>query len=172
LCAPQIYPDHNHGARSWAQRLASVHGNRYEGGAIMAKPSMVLSVQVVLDVRDIERAATFWGAFLGQEPGPPRVNGQFVTVGALAGTTWLVLQRVPERKTVKNRVHLDFTVADVDAVVHHILALGGRTVREVREGGGHFVTMADLDGNEFCVAAYARSRTGERIPASPPPADR
>ena len=136
----------------------------------MPQPSMVLAVQVVLDVSDIERAATFWGAWLGQEPGPPRANGQFVTVGALTGTTWLVLQRVPEGKTVKNRVHLDFTVADVDAAINQILALGGRTVREVREGGGHFVTMADPDGNEFCVAAYARSRTGERIPAIAPPA--
>ena len=137
----------------------------------MPQPSRVLAVQVVLDVSDIERAATFWGALLGQEPGLPRANGQFVTVGALTGTTWLVLQCVPEDKTVKNRVHLDFTVAEVDAAINHILALGGRTVREVREGGGHFVTMADPDGNEFCVAAYARSRTGERIPAIASPAD-
>ena len=136
----------------------------------MTKPSMVLAVQVVLDVGDIERAATFWGALLGQEPGPPRANGHYVTVGALAGTTWLVLQRVPESKTVKNRVHLDFTVADVDAAINRLLALGGRTVREVREGGGHFVTMADPDGNEFCLSAYARSRRGERIPASALPA--
>jgi predicted enzyme related to lactoylglutathione lyase len=84
--------------------------------------------------------------------------------------TWLVLQRVPEGKTVKNRVHLDFTVVNVDAAINRILALGGTTVREVREGGGHFVTMADPDGNEFCLAAYARSRTGEHLPAIAPPA--
>jgi predicted enzyme related to lactoylglutathione lyase len=131
----------------------------------MTEPSMILAVQVVLDVGHIERAATFWGALLGQEPGPPRSNGKFLTVGALAGPTWLVLQHVPEGKTAKNRVHLDFTVADVDAVVNRIFALGGSKVREVREGRGHFVTMADPDGNEFCLAAYARSRTGERIPA-------
>jgi predicted enzyme related to lactoylglutathione lyase len=156
----------NHGASYWAQGITRVHCNRQEGGGKMAKLSTVLSVQVVLDVSDIECAATFWGALLGQEPGPLRSNGQFVTVGVLAGTTWLVLQRVPEGKIVKNRVHLDFTIADVDAAVNRILAIGGKTVREVREGGGHFVTMADPDGNEFCVAAYARSRTGERIPAA------
>jgi predicted enzyme related to lactoylglutathione lyase len=128
----------------------------------MTKPSMVLSVQVVLDVGDIKRAAAFWGALLGQTPGPPRAHGQFVTVGALIDTTWLVLQHVPECKTGKNRVHLDLTVADVEAAVNRILELGGKKVREVREGGGHFVIMADPDGNEFCVAAYARSRTGER----------
>jgi predicted enzyme related to lactoylglutathione lyase len=131
----------------------------------MTEPSMVLSVQVVLDVGNIERAATFWGVLLGQEPSPPRANGKFLTVGALAGTIWLVLQHVPEGKTAKNRVHLDFTVVDVDAAINRILALGGSKVREVREGGGHFVTMADPDGNEFCVAAYTRSRTGERLPA-------
>ena len=133
----------------------------------MTKRSMFFSVQVVLDVVDIECSATFWGALLGQEPSPPRANGKMLTVGALAGTTWLVLQQVPESKTVKNRVHLDFAVANVDEAVNRILALGGRKLREVREGGGHFVTMADPDGNEFCMAPYARSRTGERIPAGP-----
>ncbi|MDH3600939.1 MAG: VOC family protein [Candidatus Tectomicrobia bacterium] len=135
----------------------------------MTKASLILSAQVVLDVGDIERAATFWGALLDQEPSPPRANGQYVTVGALADTIWLVLQCVPEGKTIKNRVHLDFTVADVDAAVQRILALGGKIIREVHEGGGHFVTMADPDGNEFCLAAYARSRTGERQPAISPP---
>ena len=136
----------------------------------MVQPSIVLSTQVVIDVSDIERSAVFWGALLGQEPSPPRANGTFVTVGSLEGTTWLILQSVPESKTGKNRVHLDFTVADVDDAVNRILALGGAKVREVREGGGHFVTMADPDGNEFCLAAYARSRTGERIPPRAPEA--
>jgi hypothetical protein len=87
-------------------------------------------------VGDIERAAPFWGALLGQEPSSPRANGHYVTVGALAGTTWLVLQRVPEGKTVKNRVYLDCTVAAVEAALNRLLALGGRTGCEVREGGG------------------------------------
>lgn len=132
----------------------------------MNQQAIVLSSQVVIDVSDIERSAAFWGALLGQEPSQSRANGTFITVGALERATWLILQRVPDSKAAKNRVHLDFTVADVDDAANRILALGGTKVREVREGGGHFVTMADPDGNEFCLAAYARSRTGERIPAS------
>ena len=134
----------------------------------MNKESIVLSSQVVIDVSAIERSAIFWSTLLGQEPSPPRANGRFVTVGALEGTTWLILQRVPDAKVGKNRVHLDFTVTNVDDAAKRILALGGTKVQEIREGGGHFVTMADPDGNEFCLAAYARSRTGERIPVSTP----
>ena len=117
---------------------------------------------VVIDVRDLERMAAFWGALLGQEPGQPRSGGGWLTVGTLEGTAWLVLQHVPEPKTVKNRVHLDFLVADVDAAITRILALGGRQMSERRVGGG--VTMADPEGNEFCIGAFRRSKEGKRIP--------
>ncbi len=69
---------------------------------------------VVIDVSDLGREAAFWGELLGQEPSQPRSGGGWLTVGTLEGTTWLVLQQVPEDKTVKNRVHLDFHVNDVD----------------------------------------------------------
>ena len=102
----------------------------------MAKQSIFLSAQVVLDVGDIERSTVFWAALLDQEPSPLRANGKMLTVGSLAGTVWLVLQQVPESKTVKNRVHLDFAVANVDEAVRRILALGGTKQREIRGGGG------------------------------------
>ena len=64
---------------------------------------------VVLDVHDVELEAAFWGAVLGEEPGPLR-GGRRVAHGRRArlDNMSLVLQRVPERKTVKNRCHLDF----------------------------------------------------------------
>ena len=46
---------------------------------------------VVLDVHDIQREAAFWGAVLGEEPGPLRGGGGWLTVGALDSTTSLVL---------------------------------------------------------------------------------
>src|SRR5262245_37106217 len=115
----------------------------------MTEQSMVLLVQVVLDVGDIARAVTFWGALLAQECGAARASGKLVSVGVLAGTTCRVLHQVPEGKTGKNRVYLGFAGGDVDAAVKRIRALGCSKVREVREGGGHFVTRADPDGNEF-----------------------
>jgi hypothetical protein len=66
----------------------------------------------------------------------------------------VLFQVVPEAKTVKNRVHLDLHVgADRrDAVVARLTDLGGRALWEGQEGPSSWVTMADPEGNEFCVA--------------------
>ena len=117
---------------------------------------------VVLDVHDIEGEAAFWGAVLGEEPGPLRGEGGWLTVGALDSTTSLVLQKVPDTKVVKNRCHLDFSVADVDEAVRRIVALGGSLESGPRPGGG--VTMADPEGNEFCIGAFRRNKSGKRTP--------
>ena len=56
-------------------------------------------------------------------------------------------QLVAESKVVKNRWHLDLSAPDVEAEVARIAAVGGR-VLAVRDG---WTTMADPEGNEFCV---------------------
>ncbi len=117
---------------------------------------------VTLDVEDIEREGAFWGAMLGEEPGPVRSGGGWLTVGSLDSTTLLVLQKVPEPKVVKNRCHMCFVVPDVDDAMLRIEALGGRRISEPRPGGG--VTMADPEGNEFCIGSFRRSKDGKRIP--------
>ena len=117
---------------------------------------------VVIDVSDLDREAAFWGALLGHEPGQPRSGGGWVTVGTLAGSAWLVLQQVPEPKTAKNRVHLDFRVDDVDQAISRIIAVGGSQLSEPRVGGE--VTMADPEGNEFCIGESRRTEEGKRIP--------
>ena len=118
------------------------------------------SSAVVLDVVDIHRQAAFWSALIGEHPGPLRGEGAWVTVGSLSTNTFLVLQEVPEEKSVKNRCHLDFFVSDLDRAVSEILSLGGTRISEPRPGGG--VTMADPEGNEFCIGAFRRDREGKR----------
>ncbi len=117
---------------------------------------------VVLDVDDIESEAAFWGAVLGEEPGPLRSENGWVTVGSLDSKTYLILQKVPEPKVVKNRCHMCFVVPNVDEAVRQVVALGGSTVSGVRPGGG--ITMADPEGNEFCLGAFRRAKDGKRIP--------
>ena len=117
---------------------------------------------VVLDVDDIERDAAFWGAVLEEEPGPLRGEGGWLTVGSLDYTISLVLQKVPEPKVVKNRCHMCFIVSDVDEEVRKIIALGGSRISNPRPGGG--VTMADPEGNEFCIGAIRRNKNGKWIP--------
>ncbi|MFD4372566.1 VOC family protein [Streptomyces sp. NPDC058486] len=65
----------------------------------------------------------------------------------------ILFQRVPEAKTVKNRVHLDVHAPPGarDAEVARLEALGATALRRVAEQGGAWVVMADPEGNEFCV---------------------
>lgn len=125
------------------------------------KKGIVLELgAVTLDVDDIEREGAFWGAMLGEEPGPPRHGASWLTVGSLASTTLLVLQKVSEPKVVKNRCHMCFVVTNVDEAIRRIEALGGKRISEPSPGGG--VVMADPEGNEFCIGSFRRDKEGKR----------
>ncbi|GAA0377438.1 VOC family protein [Microbispora corallina] len=56
-------------------------------------------------------------------------------------------QRVPEGKTGKNRVHIDVACDDLHAEIARLTALGARELGTY----DHWVTLADPEGNEFCV---------------------
>ena len=61
-----------------------------------AKGAVLETGAIVLDVGDIGRQATFWGALIGENPGPLRSEGGWLTVGSLGPATILVLQKVPK----------------------------------------------------------------------------
>ncbi|MFA9447155.1 VOC family protein [Egicoccus sp. AB-alg6-2] len=65
----------------------------------------------------------------------------------------LLFLAVPEGKTVKNRVHLDLNVGtdNIDAEVARLTELGARELYRVDEPSSTHTTMADPEGNEFCV---------------------
>ncbi|OAH11582.1 VOC family protein [Streptomyces jeddahensis] len=65
----------------------------------------------------------------------------------------ILFQRVPESKTVKNRLHIDVHSADgqLDAEVERLAGLGASVQRRVKEPAGEWVVMQDPEGNEFCV---------------------
>ena len=65
----------------------------------------------------------------------------------------LLFIRVPEDKTGKNRLHLDLNVGRerIDAEVARLTALGATELYRVDEPGAFHTTMADPEGNEFCV---------------------
>ena len=62
----------------------------------------------------------------------------------------LLFGPVPEKKTIKNRLHLDFRPDDQAAEVDRLLALGARRV-DIGQGEQPWVVLADPEGNEFCV---------------------
>jgi len=71
----------------------------------------------------------------------------------------LLFLKVPENKTVKNRLHLDLRPDDQAAEVQRLLSLGAATV-DIGQGEQSWVVMADPEGNEFCVL---RALTAEEL---------
>jgi len=70
-----------------------------------------------------------------------------VLVEAANGTgPRLWFQRVPEQKRQKNRVHLDLR-ADDEGEIDRFIAMGAVELYRI----GTNVTMADPEGNEFCL---------------------
>ena len=110
-----------------------------------------MHIEFTLDCCDLERSADFWTSALGFVV-EGRIAGRYV---ALSGRgVALTLQCVAEPKTVKNRMHLDLLVDDVEREVRRLEGLGATrlTAQARHEFGQTWYVLADPDGNEFCVA--------------------
>ncbi|MCX2926154.1 VOC family protein [Streptomyces sp. NEAU-W12] len=117
--------------------------------------------ELVVDCRDPEGLAAFWCEVLGFEVIDR--SGSRVEIGSWVPTVeevrarqmppTLLFVRVPEGRTVKNRLHLDVSPVDgsTEDEVTRLLGLGA-TRADVGQGAGRgWVVMADPEGNEFCV---------------------
>lgn len=63
----------------------------------------------------------------------------------------LRITNVPEIKKVKNRMHLDIKVSDMEESKLKIINLGGRLLEMKQSGDFLWLIMADVEGNEFCI---------------------
>src|SRR5689334_20723515 len=112
----------------------------------------IAQLGLVLDCEDPERLAEFWAPALG-----------YVNLGSVGAYVALfpdgrpgpklLLQRVSEPKSVKNRMHFDIEVPDIHAEADRLVALGATKVSEApwSEHGSTWLLMYDPEGNEFCV---------------------
>jgi predicted enzyme related to lactoylglutathione lyase len=105
---------------------------------------------VMLDCNDLGRQVAFWKEILGLEV--KQRFPAFIFLSRMGGEgPSLALQKVPEAKTVKNRMHLDLAADDREALVARVLELGGTRLADHKMGGFHWTVMGDPEGNEFCV---------------------
>ena len=131
--------------------------------------------QLTIDTHDPHAQADFWAAALGGE-----LEDNSALIADVLAQGWatesdtlvhhgrrywrdlvavrgagprLLFQRVPEAKTVKNRVHLDLHVGEerIRPEVDRLVALGAVEGKEWREVGGHWIAMTDPEWNEFDV---------------------
>ena len=108
---------------------------------------------IVIDCADLDRSAAFWSAVLGYTASPA-ATGLYRSLEPESGAGIdVLLQRVPDVKGQKNRLHLDLRTPDLDAEVRRVLGLGATllTSEPVTEDGWSWHILADPDGNEFCV---------------------
>ena len=110
------------------------------------------TISLVLDCLDPQALAGFWAPALGYLEVGSVENYTLLMPDGAAGLH-LLLQRVPEDKRGKNRMHLDIHTADIETEAARLEQLGARRVEtEQRSEHGHaWVLMADPEGNEFCV---------------------
>jgi predicted enzyme related to lactoylglutathione lyase len=107
---------------------------------------------IVIDTVDPARIAPFWCALLGvRERG--WFGDDYLMLTTDGGAPPVAFQRVPEAKSVKNRLHVDLAVEDLDGAFAQIVASGGSAVSDILEmpGGYRWRVMADPEGNEFCI---------------------
>ncbi|MFD7919354.1 VOC family protein [Streptomyces sp. NPDC059740] len=112
---------------------------------------------LVLDCADNDRLAEFWCAALGYRR--VRAVAPYVSLGPPAGHgPELLLQQVPEPKRVKNRMHLDLRVPELEPELSRLLACGAGIVRGPFDDNGVLTTvLADPEGNEFCLLVWPGS---------------
>ena len=144
---------------------------------------MARDVQITFDCADPTGLAAFWAEALGyhlQDPPegfesweqaldamgvpPESRNDASAVLDPDGSRPRLFFQRVPERKQVKNRVHLDVRAAPglegdarmaaLEAEAERLVSLGAARLQRYEPapplGAGHIV-MADPEGNEFCL---------------------
>ncbi|HVB71433.1 MAG TPA: VOC family protein [Acidimicrobiales bacterium] len=111
---------------------------------------------LTFDCEDALVVGGFWSQTLGR-PLDPGADSGFCSIGRSdAGRTqpaWF-FERVPERKTAKNRMHLDIIDPD-PGTVDRLVTLGASIVAEHGSGvsSHHWTVMMDPEGNEFCLSS-------------------
>jgi len=116
---------------------------------------MTLTAQhITVDCSDVRAVAGFWSAALERPVGSQNEDVAEIPGSETESAGWLFI-RVPEGKTAKNRLHIDFGTADREAEVARLLALGAIRIGDYDEWGAVWTTLADVEGNEFCVVQRA-----------------
>jgi len=149
-------------------------------GAPMTTGARPATLQIVVDCADPHAQADWWAETLGWEAEPSDeafirsmleqglaqesdttthrgvlvwAEGAAIEApGGGAGTARVLFVKVPEAKSVKNRVHVDVrSGTDLADARRALESRGARFLHDGAQGPHRWITMADPEGNEFCV---------------------
>jgi hypothetical protein len=106
---------------------------------------------VVIDCNDFEAMLAFWSAALGYVPREEPEEGWAVLRDPGDVGVQVSLQKVPEPRIGKNRLHLDLYTSKYEAEIERLLSLGARRYNREGDPGEDFVTLEDPEHNLFDV---------------------
>jgi uncharacterized glyoxalase superfamily protein PhnB len=110
---------------------------------LLPMPIAALSIDCV----DPPGLARWWHRLLG---GEVEIDDDGVASLRTADGHVIDFADVPEKKSVKNRLHLCLRSADLDAAMEQVLALGATRADDVYTGD-RWRVLRDPEGNEFCI---------------------
>lgn len=122
-----------------------------EGGEfcvfVRDQPPQQALLELVFDTGNVKAQAAWWAGVLGAAAHDDDEHG-YSWIDSIAGAPFsaIVFVGVLEPKTVKNRVHIDVTTDDLDA-----LTAAGAIVLQPKGGDLGWHVLADPEGNEFCA---------------------
>lgn len=114
---------------------------------------MTLSIAMVtIDCANPQRLAEFWSPALELEVLGD--YGEFVLLGGSGNSPNLGLQKVPEPRAGKNRVHVDLHGEPRMTAAERMAGLGATILAEHSMPGLEWTVLADPEGNEFCIGEH------------------
>ena len=118
--------------------------------SLTSVPPIARPLAVTIDCLDPRPLVSFWQQLVGGDLVVDSADDYLLLENVPAIGT-MGFQQVPEAKLVKNRVHLDLEVPDIDVAIVSSTRIGATrhgTVHE--EPSNFFQVMSDPEGNEFC----------------------
>ena len=112
-------------------------------------PDTPLLIAATIDCADLEGMTRFWGGLLDVEFQVMEPFGLLAHAPDRKVTVWL--QQVPEEKVGKNRIHLDFVAADMEASLQKVTSLGGAIGERQQWHDFVWTTCTDPEGNVFDI---------------------
>lgn len=121
-------------------------GDRPYAAGMTLTPGMITT-----DSLDPEPLANWWAEQIGASV-TDNYGGEFIVVAGGTLPLRMAFQKVPDPTPGKNKLHVDFTAADLDAEVERLVGAGATVLGDRGDENFRWVTLADPQGNEFCVA--------------------
>jgi Glyoxalase-like domain len=106
---------------------------------------------VVIDCNDFPTMLRFWQEALRYEPRDDPEEDWVVLRDPTGQGVNVSLQVVPEKRSGKNRLHLDLYTTDQASEVERLVALGATRFQRASEPDEDFIVLQDPEGNLFCV---------------------